>query len=456
MPSISFRKSGHHTSINHNNRVFKNKNVDESRTKNNIIFIQEDIKKTYSIIFDKSVNEYNQTQKRADRKINNYYEKIKNDKKTNVQQELIIQIGDITNAEENWDKYKNILNEYAKKFIETNKNLVVYNAALHLDEATPHLHINFVPVGHYEKGLKCRVSFDKAIKEQGFETFTDWRNVEISKIESMMNDLGLERELVGSHDYQEIKDYKFIKNEIDKEINRLKNNNIQDIDIKPVLFSKDEIKISKKDFEKIEKMKEEYKTGSIILNNSLLSVSILEKKYRDFDKKYKELEVKTDMYMDLFSQEEAKTKRLTIDNAILREENKELTSFKKKSEKKLSELKTLKENIEIWDKNGLNLDEMLKKDLHQAETIKTLKNENMSLKRENSLLIKFKESFPKLFNFFNEILNKKQTSYTSEKFLKCEIQANINKDINFSLKKQNEILEKIEIGKKEKVRGFHL
>lgn len=52
-----------------------------------------------------------------------------------------------------------VLDKYANTFQERNPNLYVFNCVLHLDEATPHLHIDYIPVAHgYKKGLQTRNS----------------------------------------------------------------------------------------------------------------------------------------------------------------------------------------------------------------------------------------------------------------------------------------------------------
>ena len=65
--------------INHNERKFIAKNVDPERTGDNIVYCNEDIKEAYHKLFDEALAEYNARQKRNDRKIKDYYEKIKID-----------------------------------------------------------------------------------------------------------------------------------------------------------------------------------------------------------------------------------------------------------------------------------------------------------------------------------------------------------------------------------------
>lgn len=232
MSTISFH-TDITTSISHNNRIniYGNKDINLDKLKENIYYIQTDIKELYKSEFDDIVNEYNSNQKRNDRKIDNYYKKILHDKKTEHQRELIVSIG---TKHENISEYilnnkKDILDEYMRNFQKRNPNLKVYNAAMHLDEANPHLHINFVPIAHYTKGLKKRVAYEKALKEQGV-SFEQWRERETSFIEDLMHKKGIERTFEGSHKHMTVKEYKKLKEEINS-LNDLKKNLNRSIDL---------------------------------------------------------------------------------------------------------------------------------------------------------------------------------------------------------------------------------
>lgn len=80
-------------SVNHNSRKFKAENVDGERTHLNIDYCSENIKKVYHELFDEALERYNAKQTRADRKIENYYEKIRNSKQEKPFHEIILQIG---------------------------------------------------------------------------------------------------------------------------------------------------------------------------------------------------------------------------------------------------------------------------------------------------------------------------------------------------------------------------
>ena len=62
-----------------------------------------------------------------------------------------------------------ILAQFAKDFSKRNPHIRVFNSVIHLDEATPHLHIDFVPFATEQKrGLSTRNSLSKALEQQGF------------------------------------------------------------------------------------------------------------------------------------------------------------------------------------------------------------------------------------------------------------------------------------------------
>ena len=215
-------------SVNHNSRKFKAENVDGERTHLNIDYCNENIKKVYHELFDEALKRYNDKQTRADRKIENYYEKIRNSKQEKPFHELILQIGDKENMSaesENGLLAKQVLDEYYKGFQERNPQLKVFSAHLHMDEATPHLHIDFVPFTTGSKrGLDTRVSLKQALAAQGFKGGTrgdtewnQWVRAEKSALAFVMERHGIEWEHKGTHEkHLSVLDYK--KQERQKEI----------------------------------------------------------------------------------------------------------------------------------------------------------------------------------------------------------------------------------------------
>ena len=160
-------------SVNHNSRKFNAKNTDPERTQYNKEYCNDDIRAVYHELFDEAQKRYNGKQTRADRMINDYYEKIRAGKQEKPFHELILQIGDRDDT--NSQSYAGelaaaVLDEYFKGFSERNPNLRVFSAHLHMDESTPHLHIDFIPfVTGSKRGLDTRVSLKQALSAQGFK-----------------------------------------------------------------------------------------------------------------------------------------------------------------------------------------------------------------------------------------------------------------------------------------------
>ncbi len=198
-------------SIHHNERKFTAENVDKERTKNNITYCNENIKTVYHKLFDDALKKYNEKQKRNDRIILDYYEKIRISKQEKPFYEIIVQVGDKDNmgaVSDDGQTAKNILDNYMKNFQERNPHLYVFSAHLHMDEATPHLHIDFVPfTTDSKRGLDTRVSMKGALKQQGFigtarsdTEFNQWINSEKETLSEIMLEYGIEWEKKGTHE----------------------------------------------------------------------------------------------------------------------------------------------------------------------------------------------------------------------------------------------------------------
>ncbi|MED1382636.1 plasmid recombination protein [Bacillus mycoides] len=214
--SISFNQS-HQSSLSHNNRenIHGNLGIDPARLHENIYFVQKDIRSVYKDVFQEAVDKYNEKQKRNDRKIDDYYEKIHKDDKTHEQRELVVAIGEGKDDSKYREAKKEALKQYAEAFQERNPNLAVYNMVLHDDEANPHLHINYVPNFESSRGLTRRVGMDKALQQQGVEgtgrkLIAHWRELETAYIEKLAKEHipNFERANVGSHKYMKVRQYK--------------------------------------------------------------------------------------------------------------------------------------------------------------------------------------------------------------------------------------------------------
>ena len=215
-------------SLTHNRRDFIAENVDSSRTPLNVEYRNEDIRAVYHELFDDALARYNEKQTRRDRVIDDYYEKIRTGKQEKLFEELIIQIGnkdDMNASSENGQLARQMLDEYMQSFQQRNPTLRVFSAHLHMDEATPHLHIDFIPFTTGSKrGLETRVSLKKALEALGFAGGTkshtelnQWIESEKQALASIMARHDIEWEQKGTHEeHLSVLDYK--KQERSKEV----------------------------------------------------------------------------------------------------------------------------------------------------------------------------------------------------------------------------------------------
>ena len=220
-------------SLTHNRRDFIAENVDSSRTPLNVEYRNEDIRAVYHELFDGALARYNEKQTRKDRVIEDYYEKIRTGKQEKPFEELIIQIGnkdDMNASSENGQLARQMLDEYMQSFQQRNPTLRVFSAHLHMDEATPHLHIDFIPFTTGSKrGLETRVSLKKALEALGFAGGTkshtelnQWIEAEKQALASIMARHDIEWEQKGTHEeHLSVLDYK--KQERSKEVSALEN-----------------------------------------------------------------------------------------------------------------------------------------------------------------------------------------------------------------------------------------
>ncbi len=215
-------------SLTHNSRAFKAKNVKEDYTQHNIEYCNENIKAVYHELFDEALERYNAKQTRSDRKIADYYEKIRTSKQEKLFHEVIFQIGnkdDMNARSQNGELAKEILDEFMKEFPKRNPNLRVFSAHLHMDEETPHLHIDFVPfVTGSKRGLDTRVSLKQALASQGFKGGTrqateqsQWMEAEKKELAKVMERHGVIWKQLGTH-RKHLSVLDFQKQEREKEV----------------------------------------------------------------------------------------------------------------------------------------------------------------------------------------------------------------------------------------------
>ncbi|MDE6679153.1 MAG: plasmid recombination protein [Ruminococcus sp.] len=178
--------------IRHNTREFVSANVDKNRIQDNIVIVNQTVQEAYENLFGEPLREYNDKQKRKDRKIDNYYTHLFGDVPESRQDEIqtnknnqhsfwenILQVGDkdsagiLTNPK-NARIATECLKEYIEGFQERNPYLYVFSAIIHLDEQTPHAHLDYIPFAEgYKKGLSRQLSIAKALELMGYSKNCD-------------------------------------------------------------------------------------------------------------------------------------------------------------------------------------------------------------------------------------------------------------------------------------------
>lgn len=197
-------------SLSHNNRLFMTSNVDPLRTPDNITFVCQPIGEAYDQLFGQSTERYNARQKRNNRKIHgSYYEYLfhrkpsnsiltSSDKRKSFYED-VMQIGRMEDSgvgTEDFQLVAECLKEYMTGFQERNPNFYVFNAVLHMDEQTPHLHIDYIPVGHYQRGQDTQNGIAQALKEMGYgdgkNAIARWRAAEVEVMNAICRAHGIE------------------------------------------------------------------------------------------------------------------------------------------------------------------------------------------------------------------------------------------------------------------------
>jgi hypothetical protein len=229
-------------SVNHNSRKFNAENTDPERSNLNQSYCNKPIKEVYHELFDEAVKIYNAKQSRGDRCIDDYYEKTRTGKQEKPFHEIILQIGNCDNMNAKTDDgllAAKILDNFMQEFQSRNPNLLVFSAHLHMDEATPHLHIDFVPfTTASSRGLDTRVSLKQALATQGFKggsrretEWNQWVSSEKEQLALVMERNGIHWEQKGTHqkhlsvlEYEKkerAKEVAFLETKISKEKNKL-------------------------------------------------------------------------------------------------------------------------------------------------------------------------------------------------------------------------------------------
>ena len=343
--------------LGHNNREFIHDNVDESRVKDNINYKEEKLHIAYEKCFGQAVESYNERQTRNDRKIKNYMQRIKDSgNNEKLFYENIVQVGDKYShgfGSGNEEQAIDILDEYAKSFQERNPNLYVFNMKMHLDEASPHLHIDYIPVATgYKRGLDTRNSLTKAHQNMGIPKGTGrnnnstmkWQEREKEYLKEIAKDHKLEIiDKKTDRKHLTVDEYKIYAEQIEKQYDKYMNSKVN-IKSSKIPFT-NKVFLEENDFKKIS-------------NNAKYNY-LTEKTVSKYTKKLEGKEVELNLLADR-----------------LKKRDRELKNKDKEFDIKFQEVKKIKNKYEFLYEDQLNINE--KVDFLQ-EQIKELEVENSKI-----------------------------------------------------------------------------
>lgn len=406
--------------LSHNERKFYTNNIDIDRSKDNLQFYSLSLEEAYKEYFGNAIDEYNRTQKRKDRlkSVDKYlFELRENEHKKGAEKpfyEIVVQIGDkntcnILNNKEQAENAKNVLIEYVKGWQDRNPNLRVFNATIHMDETTPHLHLDYIPVATgYKQGLKVRNSLSKALECQGLgkgvgrndNASIRWQKQEREIIKDLAINHGFEIEEKGvDRPHLSVSEYKRASDDLNERIER--NLEVLEVSKTKVPFS-DKVMIKESDLAALKNLS---KLGQQARNAATEHDIALT---ADFELKNKQL----------------KDREYQITN----QENK-ITQKLKEAEKALQIATSAKEIAQEQEKNSK----------HMKSVYEKLYNEQKNLNQEYSELLKKNVSFSQeISKLSDDIKYLKQTHSEKVTSLNTQI-AQAKNDVS---KLENQIAEK--------------
>ena len=406
--------------LSHNERKFYTNNIDIDRSKDNLQFYSLSVEEAYKEYFGNAIDEYNRTQKRKDRlkSVDKYlFELRENEHKKGAEKpfyEIVVQIGDkntcnILNNKEQAENAKNVLIEYVKGWQDRNPNLRVFNATIHMDETTPHLHLDYIPVATgYKQGLKVRNSLSKALECQGLgkgvgrndNASIRWQKQEREVIKDLAINHGFEIEEKGvDRPHLSVSEYKRASDDLNERIEQ--NLEVLEVSKTKVPFS-DKVMIKESDLAALENLSKLGQQARNAATEHDLALTA------DFELKNKQL----------------KDREYQITN----QENK-ITQKLKEAEKALQIATSAKEIAQEQEKNSK----------HMKSVYEKLYNEQKNLNQEYNELLKKNVSFSQeISKLSDDIKYLKQTHSEKVTSLNTQI-AQAKNDVS---KLENQIAEK--------------
>ncbi len=371
-------------SIQHNNRKFETPNIDRLRVKDNITYVKQDIKEAYQQIFGKAVEEYNARQKKKCRRIDDYYEKIRQSKNgEELFHEVVVQVGDMTDSgygTDDFNKCRQVLDDYMRDYCERNPHIHVFNAVMHLDEQTPHLHISFIPIGEgYRTGMNVRNSLNKSMEAYSVGDkvgILGWYERERAVLTERANRYGIE--ITQKNERRRdlsLKEYKESMREIERLTeakNELKN------DIKELEYKKTESIEQKKELEELAPKKrlghvpvEDYEELKKVAENYQSKLKLIEVENRELKQEIKEVRIDNQKVVKEISELKQELFESKQETKQLRKEREE---FKEKTEQAIEQkyqyqFNSLKLDVEIEKQMNRGLVKKLEEVREEKKTL---------------------------------------------------------------------------------------
>jgi plasmid recombination enzyme len=379
--------------LSHNERKFYTNNIDIDRSKDNLQFYSLSVEEAYKEYFGNAIDEYNRTQKRKDRlkSVDKYlFELRENEHKKGAEKpfyEIVVQIGDkntcnILNNKEQAENAKNVLIEYVKGWQDRNPNLRVFNATIHMDETTPHLHLDYIPVATgYKQGLKVRNSLSKALECQGLgkgvgrndNASVRWQKQEREVIKDLAINHGFEIEEKGvDRPHLSVSEYKRASDDLNERIER--NLEVLEVSKTKVPFS-DKVMIKESDLAALENLSKLGQQARNAATEHDLALTA------DFELKNKQLK---DREYQITNQENKITQKLKEAEKALQI----ATSAKEIAQEQEKNSKHMKSVYEMLYNEQKNLNqeynELLKKNVSFSQEISKLSDDIKYLKQTHS------------------------------------------------------------------------
>lgn len=296
--------------------VGKQEHIDKTLTEQNVTIRDVPVRQAYAEIFGKAVEEYNAKQKRSDRRIMDYYDKIKHDKRKHPVYECIVQIGDRFDTGHIAKLEKQALQRFAEEWDKRNPNLRLIGAYIHCDESdgTVHMHVDYIPVAECTRGMKLQNSLDRALQQQGFLSTNihqtaqiAWQDSEREALCIICRDLGIDvqrnqgigqgRKSLTPQEYKRAKEKQKtqIENELKPLMDELDKYRILDvstrffdIEKKKVPFSK-KVTVSVEDIEQLEEQAKAYRVNRQEVYTLRVRKAALDERERQLDEREQQL-----------------------------------------------------------------------------------------------------------------------------------------------------------------------